>query len=569
MRKSCHARKKSAISNNLLLIGTFLLFSFACRSSDTILVDLIHVTQNIKTIASDSTGTIWISGGLGLQYWDGERFIVKESNYDKFILEYEGKIIDADEYPLPKKYFFPWEWFYQWKSHLPGNHHHISAATDHNKRVWVATGTNIFIFQIEDRFVKQLEGYSIRGIYVEGEDTYVNTYSGIMKNEKLIAECPEAAEGKISKIEQSLLIAWDGLLKLDLEDDLQIRYMVSYKGKIADFHEELDIYLAEKIQDTIWVGSNQGLGYIAQDTIYFVSDPIAIEDIAYYDGKFLIASQSGIWEKRGSTIHLIGLPDRSCHQILYKDRLFYFPTDAGIYIWDGIDFRTIGYKEGLSHNITYATLFDNEGFLWASTFSGLNRIDLKSGIITHYLHNIEFNKRSYHKSEDKLFFGGMVGLFSFNPTDFIGDENVQEGSSSIFNPVIYTFTVLLFIGIMFFFKIRNKKLIMEKEDQLASLKKKNLLLKAENFIFNHSDLPGLSVSHLAEHMKMSERSLYRICTDFGLKPGELLKDTKLKKGMAIIQSNNGESYKEIAKQIGYSEQYFLKLYKKKFGVNLR
>ena len=70
-------------------------------------------------------------------------------------------------------------------------------------------------------------------------------------------------------------------------------------------------------------------------------------------------------------------------------------------------------------------------------------------------------------------------------------------------------------------------------------------------------------------MKMSERSLYRMCNDFGLKPGELLKDTKLKKGMAIIQSNNCESYKEIAKQIGYSEQYFLKLYKKKFGVDLR
>ena len=70
-------------------------------------------------------------------------------------------------------------------------------------------------------------------------------------------------------------------------------------------------------------------------------------------------------------------------------------------------------------------------------------------------------------------------------------------------------------------------------------------------------------------MKMSERSLYRMCNDFGLKPGELLKDIKLKKGMAIIQSNNCESYQEIAKQIGYSGQYFLKLYKKKFGVNLR
>jgi AraC-like DNA-binding protein/ligand-binding sensor domain-containing protein len=553
----------------MLLTGVLLLCSIFCRSSDTILVDFLHLTQNIKTIASDSNGTIWISGGLGLQYWDGKRFVVKEPHYDKFIMEYEGKIIDVDEYPFPKKYYFPWDWFYPWKNHLPRNHNHISAAIDKNKRVWVATGTDIFIFQIEDRFVKQLDGYSIRGIYVEEGDVYINTYSGTYKNERLIAECPEFSEGKISRIEGNLVIAWDGLLKLDLKDDLLVPYMISYKGIVADFHEELDIYLAKKIGDTIWIGSNRGLGYVKNDTIHFVSDPISIEDIGYYDGKFIIASQNGLWEKRGSNIHLIGLSNHSCNQILYKGELFYIPTDAGIFIWDGNNFRTIGTKEGLSHNITYATLFDNEGFLWVSTFSGLNRIDLKSGIITHYLQNIEFNKRSYHKSDEKLFFGGVVGLYSFNPSDFIGDENIQEETLNIFQNQIYIYIILFFIGLMIFFKIRSKKVIRFKNKELENLERKNFLLKVENYIFNHPNISNLSVNNLAEYLEMSERTLYRICDDYRIKPGELLKDTKLKKGMAIIQSSRGESYQEIAKQIGYSEQYFLKLYKKKFDIDLR
>ena len=68
---------------------------------------------------------------------------------------------------------------------------------------------------------------------------------------------------------------------------------------------------------------------------------------------------------------------------------------------------------------------------------------------------------------------------------------------------------------------------------------------------------------------MSERTLYRTCNDFGMKPGELLKDAKLKKGKEIIQASKGGSYQEIGKQIGYSEQYFFKLYKKKFGIDLR
>ena len=71
------------------MTGIFLFMCLLCKSSDTILVDFVHLDQSIKSIANDSTGKIWISGGLGLQYWDGEKFVVEEKEYEDFIFSKE------------------------------------------------------------------------------------------------------------------------------------------------------------------------------------------------------------------------------------------------------------------------------------------------------------------------------------------------------------------------------------------------------------------------------------------------------------------------------------------------
>jgi len=70
----------------------------------------------------------------------------------------------------------------------------------------------------------------------------------------------------------------------------------------------------------------------------------------------------------------------------------------------------------------FSIQIDEFNFLWASTDVGINRINFQTGTINHYLKNVEFNKRSYHRSEELLFFGSLTGVFQFKPEDFIGDD---------------------------------------------------------------------------------------------------------------------------------------------------
>jgi hypothetical protein len=39
-------------------------------AGDTTLIDVVTLPYSIKTVASDSTGKIWISGARRLQYYD-------------------------------------------------------------------------------------------------------------------------------------------------------------------------------------------------------------------------------------------------------------------------------------------------------------------------------------------------------------------------------------------------------------------------------------------------------------------------------------------------------------------
>ncbi len=43
------------------------------QAADTLLTDLITLPYNIRTIASDSAGTIWITGARGLEYYDAKK----------------------------------------------------------------------------------------------------------------------------------------------------------------------------------------------------------------------------------------------------------------------------------------------------------------------------------------------------------------------------------------------------------------------------------------------------------------------------------------------------------------
>jgi AraC-like DNA-binding protein len=572
IKNNCQIIKFLAKSIKLIWILLSLLNSYESSASDTTLIDFIHLDQSIVTITSDSTGKVWMTGGLGLQYWDGEKFVVEDPDYRGYIINVNGKIIDVDDYPYVKEDngYYPWYLFSHWKKHLPLIHNWVSAAEDAEGYFWVAQGSNIYIFKVEDRFEKLMQGYSIRGIYSYEGDIFTNSYSGFYKNSQPIEGSQSFAQGRITKFnDKTIITAWDGLSFYDLQYNRLIPWYLNFNDTLADWHVGLDIYLARNIDDTTWICTNQGIGIIENDSIKLIGANISVEDFAFENGRFLLATNDGVWERIGNKTIQLSLKGIECKQILYNEGLFYFCSQNGIYIYDGDHFDGIDERHGLSDDETSSAILDDYGFLWVSTFSGLNRIDLQSRFISKYLTNTEFNKRSFHKSGDKLYFGSISGLYSFNSSEFLGDKIIKSetliGKYENFYLIIIGFVSLTF----FFLKVKSKKQFTQQKEEMNKLKRKNFILTFQEFVMHHDNIAGISVGHMAEYFGMSERTLYRLCHGYDIKPGELLKNTKLKKGLSLLKANQNISYKDVANHIGYSDQYFLNIFKEKYNMDLK
>jgi len=86
-------------------------------------------------------------------------------------------------------------------------------------------------------------------------------------------------------------------------------------------------------------------------------------------------------------------------------------------------------KDGLSNDVVYGILEDNQGNLWLSTNKGLSKFNPQTETFIKYdaldgLNINEFNQGAYHKNNDKLFFGGMKGFVSFSPGDLRDNPHI-------------------------------------------------------------------------------------------------------------------------------------------------
>ncbi len=128
-----------------------------------------------------------------------------------------------------------------------------------------------------------------------------------------------------------------------------------------------------------------------------------------------------------------------------KDNYGYmwFGTRGGLYRCDGVESKEL---EGLSDESIRSVYKDSSGILWVGTKYGLNSIDVKTGIITKYLHN-DNNPYSissniiwsvFEDSRNTLWFGTTEGLNTLdretgNFTAYTHDPN---DSTSISNNIV-------------------------------------------------------------------------------------------------------------------------------------
>ncbi len=110
---------------------------------------------------------------------------------------------------------------------------------------------------------------------------------------------------------------------------------------------------------------------------------------------------------------------------------FWLASDgSGLYKWErgtGL-FHHFTIADGLSSNVLYGILEDENHNLWISGDNGLMRFNTKTNAVKTYtvrdgITNNEFNRLSYFKAADgRMFFGGIDGVTAFYPRDFQDDR---------------------------------------------------------------------------------------------------------------------------------------------------
>jgi len=151
---------------------------------DTSVIQTISFPHNIRSMANDENGLVFIESSVGLYQFDGKKYWIIDPTYDKGALVYaNGKLSNFKSIKDDIDFIELGEKNNVWLPFLPStSSNFIYHAKGKNGRQFLARDNQIYEVSIKNKFKIDLKGYSTRAIMVINGDTYVNTYSGIFKN---------------------------------------------------------------------------------------------------------------------------------------------------------------------------------------------------------------------------------------------------------------------------------------------------------------------------------------------------------------------------------------------------
>jgi len=211
-------------------------------------------------------------------------------------------------------------------------------------------------------------------------------------------------------------------------------------------------------QDRIWVGFGSALACYEDGVFrcFSTADGLGEGEIwsIFEDSKhrLWLATSRGAYLYGGGSFHLLRRLGTRFVSSVAEDKngnLWFGLYGGGIVRLplNGKEIDTIRTSDGLSNDVVYSLLFDHEGFLWAGTNKGINRIDIAAyerygkKIVRHYGRNegflgVECNRNAiFEETDGSLLFGTIKGLIRYHPKrDHIND----------YEPLTYITNVRLF-----------------------------------------------------------------------------------------------------------------------------
>ncbi len=321
---------------------------------------------------------------------------------------------------------------------------------DRSGQLWLGTNQGISIFSLsQSPFRNYLTEYGIqdiRGIIADKNDAiYVNQDFIYKITNDEVRQLPCSRVPLIGGLKDGSII-WAGLydVKLFKYDLVTQQTSFVYLDTIKFNKKAYPLVLHHSPKTgRIWVGGYLLLGYLnaAKNKVVYYDKYNSFSNIKNRIIQFFYENKEGIWLCTDKGLYLLDeqkgiiaqaeaplLQSNIVH--LYEDKagIFWLATRGkGLLRWDRKLQRVQSFtqEEGLTNDVIYAVYEDDYNNLWLPSNYGLMRFDKNTHAIRNFLpkngipHH-EFNYTSHASAPDgRLFFGGLGGVTSFHPKDFV------------------------------------------------------------------------------------------------------------------------------------------------------
>ena len=361
------------------------------------------VDDNVSTIFEDRYGVFWIGTEKGVSKFDkykqGFTTISLNNNPDKGLIDYnawsfaedkEGNIYigtkkDLTIYNVKEDKFYH---VYRGSS----QHYLLSIYVENMKRIWLGYDDGLYILSIKDLKNKD---YSFRPVkFLDNEHS----------SKTRVYQIVEADSNRL----------WIGSragLTIINKKHFGFQFY-EYTSDHSGVGEGSVKTIYRDLQDKLWITtSNSGLYNVSEwgdSSFVFTHYPIKNYDVESGQITSILQTQPGyMW---------VG----TYGQGLKRLNLNTYEVEG----WNESD--------GLSNNVVYGLMKDEQGFIWMSTNKGLSRFDPSTESFTTFsvkdgLQSNEFNSSAYMKSSKGiLHYGGINGYNIFNPSEITINPNAPE-----------------------------------------------------------------------------------------------------------------------------------------------
>ncbi len=535
---------------NLKITLTFLLFNlfFHLSATDTLLVGIKDLGTPIRSMVQNEVGEIFIQLGdqvFKLENKNLEKTNIKISADDEIFFK-DGKFTSIDKLNrLKEKILYGENHSFKWNKFLAktGTENYGLYYEDKLNQYWVSNGTNfLYKFIVTDFFERDLKQMSIRGILNDGNDLYVNSYSGFFKNGVKIG--PDFLIGGSNIFKKGNKLYFAGIFELYTYDILSNKFDLAFEDVISNSVGEFSciFYFEEKW----WIGGSNGLFYFT-DKRKLEATPIneMVNNFRIIEDKlYILGFESVFIIKNGKFKNIENLPSIiECNDIAKVDDNFFLATSKGLLKYDPQNESMINCFQNTEYENKeiFSLELDEFNLLWVGTKLGLVCFNVNTESFDLFMKDFEFNKRSSHKNEDKFYFGTTDGYVTFSPMTFFSSDLtgqnalIEENHTSIYKFLLtLAVCIILFLVIYMNKKLKNQHRIeipMDKytepfiEEKLYVGIGKYNMSKIEHYIIENIDT--INVDKLREDSGLTKNVFYKVFNQhYDIAPKQLIEILK-------------------------------------------